>query len=60
MSGARYLVDGYEVSNDAIKKVIDKLCEADGSPSNKISYLAEAASMLAFTIAEIAQEEVEA
>lgn len=49
-------VDGYVVENNNISEVIEKLCEADGSPSNKLSYLADAARLLAWSIAEIAQE----
>jgi len=52
-------VDGYEVGSEVIKTVIDKLTEADGSPTNRIGYLVEAAALLAEAVAEEAQAEVE-
>lgn len=45
-------VDGYEVGSEYIKDVIDKLTEADGSATNRIDYLVEAAALLAQAIAE--------
>lgn len=50
-------VDGYEVADFGIRDVIDKLCEADGSPSlqGKINYLSEAASMMIQVVADLNQ-----
>lgn len=51
-------VDGYEVVDSAIAKVIDKLCEADGSPDaiSAFSYLADASRLLSLAIWEISEE----
>ena len=52
-------VDGYEVQYQAIADVIDKLCEADGSPieQSRQDYLADAARILMVAGIELAQED---
>lgn len=54
-------VDGYEISSEGIKDVIDKLAEADGSPlhDSRVNYLAEAARLLAYAIAEEVKNQLE-
>ena len=39
--------------------MIDKLCEADGSPSNKVSYMADASRMLVMAVEEIVEDKYE-
>ncbi len=51
-------VDSYKVMYPAIADVIDKLCEADGSPyyDSMLQYLAEASSKLIFAVSELEQQ----
>lgn len=51
------IVDNYTVEDPLIAQLIDKLTEADGSPTNKVQYLIDAARMLSATVAEIARAE---
>lgn len=53
-------VNGYEVGSHAIKEVIEKLTEADGSPLNdsRVSYMADAARLLALAMAEEVEAQV--
>lgn len=54
----KFLVDGYEVTSDSLKSVIEKIAEGDGSTdfSSMISYLAEASSLLIHAIHEMSEE----
>ena len=52
-------IDGYEIESEALEKLIEKICEADGSPQNKVSYLAEAAKLLVYAIEEITMESID-